>query len=113
MVLLPAAVAGGWPTALVAFVLGTCIGSFLNVCIHRIPADESVVSPPSRCPGCHARIAWYDNVPIVSWLVLGGRCRRCGIPIRARYPVVEATTGLMALVALARLGPTPAAIVAF
>jgi leader peptidase (prepilin peptidase)/N-methyltransferase len=108
-----AADAGGWFLWTFAFVIGACIGSFLNVCIHRIPADESVVSPPSRCPGCRARIAWYDNVPIVSWLVLGGRCRRCGIPITVRYPVVEATTGLLALVALARLGPTPAAVVAF
>jgi leader peptidase (prepilin peptidase)/N-methyltransferase len=108
-----AADAGGWVLWTATFLLGACIGSFLNVCIHRIPADESVVRPPSRCPGCRARISWYDNVPIVSWLLLGGRCRRCGIDIAARYPVVEATTGLLAIVALARLGPTPAALVAF
>jgi leader peptidase (prepilin peptidase) / N-methyltransferase len=103
----------GWFFWTMAFVMGACIGSFLNVCIHRIPADESVIRPPSRCPGCRTEISWYDNVPILSWLVLGGRCRRCGTDIAARYPIVEATTGLLAIVAVARLGPTPAALVAF
>src|SRR5262249_44450681 len=92
---------------------GACIGSFLNVCIYRIPAEESVVRPRSRCPGCHAPIAWYDNVPVVSWLLLRGRCRRCARVIAARYPFVEAATGGLALLALWRLGPTLAAGVAF
>jgi leader peptidase (prepilin peptidase)/N-methyltransferase len=104
---------GGWFLWTVAFSLGASIGSFLNVCIHRIPADESVVRPSSRCPACRTPIAWYDNVPIVSWLVLGGRCRRCRHAISTRYPLVEAVTGLLALLALWRLGPTPAALVAF
>jgi leader peptidase (prepilin peptidase)/N-methyltransferase len=108
-----AADAGGWFLWTIAFVAGACVGSFLNVCIHRIPADESVVRPPSRCPGCRTQISWYDNVPIVSWLVLRGRCRRCGVDIAARYPIVEAATGFLAVAALARLGPTPAAAIAF
>ncbi len=102
-----------WFLWTVAFCMGASIGSFLNVCIHRIPADESVVHPGSRCPGCHTPIAWYDNVPIVSWMALGGRCRRCRNAIAARYPVVEAATGGLALLALWRLGATPAALVAF
>ena len=114
IVFLPAATfAGGWPTALLAFVVGTCIGSFLNVCIHRLPADESVVRPPSHCPRCGASIAWYDNVPMLSWAWLGARCRGCRTPISARYPLVEAATGGLALLALGRFGATPWALVAF
>jgi leader peptidase (prepilin peptidase) / N-methyltransferase len=72
--------------------LGLFIGSFLNVVIYRVPRGESVVSPRSRCPGCGQELAWYDNVPVLSWLVLRGRCRTCGEPISARYPVIEALT---------------------
>lgn len=75
-----------------AAVLGAAVGSFLNVCVARLPAEESVVSPPSRCPSCAARIAWYDNVPLLSYLWLGGRCRHCEEPIPARYPLVEAAS---------------------
>jgi leader peptidase (prepilin peptidase)/N-methyltransferase len=71
---------------------GLTIGSFLNVCIGRLPAGESIVSPPSRCPRCGAGIAWYDNIPVVSYLALGGRCRRCRNPISIRYPLVELAT---------------------
>ncbi|MDH3291152.1 MAG: prepilin peptidase [Gemmatimonadota bacterium] len=74
----------------VAGVFGAVFGSFLNVCIVRLPADQSVLRPRSRCPKCSAPIAWYDNVPIVSWLLLRGRCRRCAQPIAVRYPLVEA-----------------------
>ena len=92
-------------TAVCAGVLGALIGSFLNVVIWRLPRGESVVSPPSACPGCGARIAPYDNIPVVSWLILRGRCRACGEPISARYPLVEALTAvLMALVPIF-LGP--------
>lgn len=97
----------------VAFVLGACVGSFLNVCIHRIPADESVVSPGSRCPACATPIAWYDNVPLLSWLALGARCRACRARISARYPFVEAASGALAVLAVAAFGPTPKAVVAF
>jgi leader peptidase (prepilin peptidase)/N-methyltransferase len=73
---------------------GLIIGSFLNVCISRIPEGESVVSPGSRCPRCKTAIAWYDNIPVVSYLALGGKCRRCGLAISALYPAVEAVTAL-------------------
>src|SRR5260221_5112119 len=77
------------------FALGACIGSFLNVCIHRLPRGESIVGPRSACPACGAPIAWYDNVPIVSYVLLRGRCRRCGAPIAVRYLLVEAATGAL------------------
>jgi leader peptidase (prepilin peptidase)/N-methyltransferase len=75
-------------------VFGLIIGSFLNVCIGRLPAGQSIVSPPSRCPQCGAGIAWYDNIPVASYLVLGGKCRRCQARISLRYPLVEITTSL-------------------
>jgi leader peptidase (prepilin peptidase)/N-methyltransferase len=106
-------VALAWPLWTLAFVLGACIGSFLNVCIYRMPADESVLHPRSRCPGCGTAIAWYDNVPILSWALLRARCRGCGTPISARYPLVEAATGVLAVVALARFGPEPLTIALF
>jgi leader peptidase (prepilin peptidase)/N-methyltransferase len=102
-----------WSLLPPTFAFGAIVGSFLNVCIHRIPAEESVVRPRSRCPGCRSPIAWYDNVPIVSWIVLRARCRRCGTRIAARYPLVEAVAGLLAVLALVRLGPTPQAVAAF
>ncbi len=77
-----------------AGVVGAVVGSFLNVVIHRVPRRESLVHPRSRCPGCGTQIAGYDNVPIISWLVLRGRCRHCGEPISPRYPVVELLTAL-------------------
>jgi leader peptidase (prepilin peptidase)/N-methyltransferase len=70
------------------------VGSFLNVVIHRLPRGESLVHPRSRCPSCQTQIAWYDNIPIVSWLVLRGRCRHCGAAISPRYPAVELITAL-------------------
>jgi leader peptidase (prepilin peptidase) / N-methyltransferase len=83
--------------------VGAVIGSFLNVVIHRLPRRESLVSPPSRCPQCETPVKPYDNVPVVSWLVLRGRCRHCGAPISPRYPVVELLTALVfAGVVLAR-----------
>jgi leader peptidase (prepilin peptidase)/N-methyltransferase len=78
-----------------ACLLGLVVGSFANVCIHRLPRGESVVSPPSRCPGCGARIEARDNLPVLGWLLLRGRCRRCRAPISWRYPAVEATNGLL------------------
>ena len=85
-----------------AVLFGLTIGSFLNVCIGRLPAGESIVSPGSRCPSCRTPIAWYDNIPVLSYLLLGARCRSCHSPISARYPIVEALTaaafGLQAFV---------------
>src|SRR5687767_15471835 len=90
--------------ASVAGVLGLILGSFLNVVAYRLPRGESLATPASRCPGCDTPIKPYDNVPVLSWLLLRGRCRACGTSIAWRYPLVELTTGvLMALVVL-RLG---------
>jgi leader peptidase (prepilin peptidase)/N-methyltransferase len=86
-----------------AFLLGLVAGSFGNVCIHRLPAGRSVVSPPSRCPGCDALIRPWDNIPILSWLALRGRCRACAARISPRYPAVELLSGLLWL-GLAVLG---------
>ena len=88
--------------ALIAL-LGAAVGSFLNVVIHRLPQGESLVRPGSRCPACGSPVAAYDNVPVVSWLLLRGRCRNCGARISARYPLVELLTAVtFAAVALAR-----------
>jgi leader peptidase (prepilin peptidase) / N-methyltransferase len=89
-----------------AFALGACIGSFLNVCISRWPLELSVVSPRSRCPRCESAIAWYDNIPIVSWLVLRGKCRGCALPISVMYPLVELAVALGWLAAVYAYGPT-------
>lgn len=76
-------------------VLGLLIGSFLNVVVYRVPAGKSIVSPPSACPNCGAGIRGYDNIPVISWLVLRGKCRDCGNPISPRYPLVELGTGIL------------------
>jgi leader peptidase (prepilin peptidase)/N-methyltransferase len=82
---------------LVIFVFGLVIGSFLNVCILRIPVAKSIVFPPSHCPSCGTPIKPYDNIPVVSWLLLAGRCRKCKARISAMYPMVELATGLLFL----------------
>lgn len=81
--------------AALAFLAGLLIGSFLNVCVFRLPRDLSVVRPRSFCPGCEHQIAWYDNIPILSFALLRGRCRHCKEPIPWRYPIVELITGLL------------------
>ncbi len=93
-----------------AFFLGACVGSFLNVCIGRWPHDQSVVRPRSRCPRCGHEIAWYDNIPIVSWVVLRARCRGCALPISAQYPLVELVVGVLWLAAAWHYGPTLTAL---
>lgn len=94
-------------SALFAFTFGAVIGSFLNVVIHRVPIGESVVSPPSHCPTCGNGIAWYDNVPILSWVMLGGQCRNCETSISPRYAAVEGLTGVLAALLWIKLVGTP------
>src|SRR5438270_7375112 len=89
----------------VAGVFGLLIGSFLNVVIWRVPRGESVVRPPSHCPNCEREISPRDNLPVVSWLLLRGRCRHCNEPISARYPLVELATGLLFLAFALHFGP--------
>jgi leader peptidase (prepilin peptidase)/N-methyltransferase len=89
-----------------AFVVGACVGSFLNVCAFRWPADESVVRPPSHCPACDTRLGWRDNIPIFGWIVLRGRCRYCGVRVSVQYPLVELATALLWLGAALRFGIT-------
>ncbi len=90
--------------ALLLLILGLVLGSFLNVCIWRIPRGESVVTPPSHCPKCGRRIRGYDNIPVLSYIILGGRCRDCGRRISLRYPVVEALVGLLFVASYLRFG---------
>lgn len=87
-----------------AALLGLIIGSFLNVCIYRIPKEKSIVWPPSFCPNCNAHIKPYDNIPLFSYLFLRGKCRRCKKPISAQYPVVEFITGLLTVLFVWRYG---------
>ncbi len=102
----------GW-----CFVLGSCIGSFLNVVAYRLPRSMSLNRPPSTCPNCRKRIRWHDNVPILGWLWLRGRCGDCGPPISARYPLVEflvgAATALLAASSIEPLTPAMPAGFAF
>src|ERR1043166_862084 len=83
--------------SVVMFLLGCMVGSFLNVCIHRMPAGQSVVSPPSHCPYCKYAIPWYLNLPLITWLYLRGKCNNCGAPIAIRYFLVELLTGALFL----------------
>lgn len=105
----------GLPDALVPFAaawcaaLGAVVGSFLNVVVARVPHGESVVRPGSRCPACRTPICWYDNVPVVSWLALRGRCRACRVRIPARYPLLELAGAGLGALAFGRHGLTPAA----
>lgn len=90
-----------------AFICGAVVGSFLNVCIHRVPAGASIVSPASHCPQCGTPIRSRDNVPLLSYLLLRGRCRACGTRISLRYPVVEALTGILSALVAYRVGWSP------
>jgi len=93
-----------------AAVMGLCFGSFLNVCILRLAKEDkkerSLFRPPSSCPHCHRPIAWRDNIPVVSWLLLRGKCRWCGHPISTQYPIIEAVVGVLWLAAMLAYGPT-------
>jgi len=90
--------------AIVALIFGLIIGSFLNVCIYRLPREKSVVNPPSFCPGCGTPIRPWDNIPVISYLLLAGKCRRCGQKISLRYPAVELLNGLLYVAATMQFG---------
>jgi leader peptidase (prepilin peptidase)/N-methyltransferase len=83
------------PLLVIAAAVGLCIGSFLNVVIYRLPLGQSLVSPGSRCPKCGYALRWYDNIPVLSWVWLAGRCRQCRTPISPQYPIVELVTALL------------------
>jgi len=89
---------------LAAFLFGICFGSFLNVCIWRLPLGESIATAPSHCPKCGKPIRWYDNIPLLSFLVLRGRCRNCKAPISPRYFIVELLTGILFALLLLKVG---------
>jgi leader peptidase (prepilin peptidase)/N-methyltransferase len=91
---------------------GLLFGSFANVVVWRVPRGESIASPGSHCPRCDAAIAWYDNVPVLSWLLLRGRCRRCGEPIALRYPLVEVAAGVLFALAAVRFGASGRSVIA-
>jgi len=99
--------------SIVVFLFGLCIGSFLNVCIHRIPASQSIVFPGSSCPRCAAPIRFYDNIPLLSYLWLLGKCRNCRSPISIRYPLVELLTGFFALSVYLKFGLSLPALIYF
>ncbi len=89
-----------WFCKITALVVGAALGSFANVLIHRVPRGENIARPGSRCPGCGVAIRWFDNVPVLSWVLLRGRCRRCGQPISMRYPMVELIMAVLSLASL-------------
>lgn len=95
-----------WLGSLIAFVYGTVVGSFLNVCIYRLPAEESIVSPPSHCPKCNTKLRAWDNIPLISFLMLGRKCRYCKEPISWRYFTVELLTGLLFVATYLKYGYT-------
>ena len=94
------------PFVFVLAAFGLLVGSFLNVCIYRVPRGESIVWPASRCTDCGRNLAWYENVPVVSWLLLRGRCRTCGAAISSMYPLVELVTAVLFAASAALYGPS-------
>ncbi len=89
-----------------SFLFGLALGSFANVCIYRLPLKRSIVSPPSTCPQCGSQIRFYDNIPILSYILLRGKCRNCKEPISIQYPLVELITGIISLALFIRYGPS-------
>ena len=99
-----------WLVPIMAGLFGLMVGSFLNVCTLRWPQDESIVSPGSRCPKCLTSVQWYDNIPILSWMILRAKCRFCTEPISIQYPLVELTSALIWAGVFAAYGATPEAL---
>lgn len=97
----------------ISFIFGAIVGSFLNVCILRIPAGKSIAYPPSHCPKCQYAIKWYDNIPMISYLILMGKCRNCKERISFRYPLVEFLTAIFSLAAMMMFGPSLAFFIYF
>jgi leader peptidase (prepilin peptidase)/N-methyltransferase len=91
---------------LISIIFGLMVGSFLNVCIHRLPKEESIVKPGSHCPKCKTPIRFYDNIPLISYLLLGGKCRYCSASISLQYPLVEGITALGSLLLFIKFGPS-------
>ena len=102
-----------WLLPVFAALLGLVVGSFVNVVIHRLPLGESIVTPRSRCPGCMNLVASYDNIPVLSFIVLRGRCRRCEARISLRYPAIELAIGAASLFSFLRHGPSLEYVVSF
>jgi leader peptidase (prepilin peptidase)/N-methyltransferase len=96
-----------------AFIFGAALGSFLNVCIFRLPDKISIIKPRSRCPRCHNPVRYYDNIPLISYIVLRGKCRDCGEKISWIYPLVELITALLALLLFLKFGPTLKCLIFF
>ncbi len=98
---------------IILFLFGLIIGSFLNVCIYRIPRDESIAFPPSKCPNCQTPIKFYDNIPVISYIILGGKCRKCREKISIIYPVIELITAILILLVFIKWGFTFQSIISF
>ena len=96
-----------WIIGVLVAIAGACVGSFLNVCIYRLPREESLAWPASHCTSCQRPLSWFENIPILSWLVLRGRCRTCHSAIRVRYPIVEAITAMLFVATWQAYGPAP------
>lgn len=99
-----------WVSRAIVILVGLDVGSFMNVVIYRLPLGRSVIFPPSACPSCGTKIAWYDNLPLISFLILGGRCRNCRAKISWQYPIIELLTGLIFLFVFIKFGITRQAL---
>ncbi|HIQ50483.1 MAG TPA: prepilin peptidase [Nautiliaceae bacterium] len=89
---------------IIIFIIGVCIGSFLNVVIYRVPKQKSIITPPSSCPNCNTQIKPWHNIPIISWILLKGRCKYCNAKISIRYPIIEFLTGIIAVLVYKKMG---------